>query len=212
MNCEKCNAIEAQFDQKVVTKKLRQYHLKGPNRESKILINALKSFDINGYSLLDIGGGIGSIDIELLKAGVISATNVEASSAYLKEAETEATKQGYTDQISLIQGDFVSVENQIKPAEIVTLDKVICCYDDMVSLVKASVEKAKNLYGVIYPRDTWWIKIVVGIENFIQRIKGTSFRVFVHPTIQVDRIVRENGMKRVFYRKLIDWQIVVYAR
>ena len=212
MNCEKCNAIEAQFDQKVVAKKLRQYHLKGPNRESKILIDALKSFNINGNSLLDIGGGFGGIAIELLNAGVISATNVEASSAYLKGAETEASKQGYLNQISLIQGDFVNVKGNIKPAEIVTLDKVICCYDDMVSLVKSSVEKAKNLYGVIYPRDTWWVKIMVWVENFIRKIKGNSFRVFVHPTREVDRIVRENGMKRVFYRKLIDWQIVVYAR
>jgi 2-polyprenyl-3-methyl-5-hydroxy-6-metoxy-1,4-benzoquinol methylase len=212
MDCEKCNTIEAQFDKKVVTKKLHQYRLKGPKKETKILINALKSFGINGHTLLDVGGGFGGLAIELLKVGVISATNVEASSAYLDGAKTEATRHGFIDQISLIQDDFVSVANQIKPAEIVTLDKVICCYDDMISLVKASVEKAKKLYGVIYPRDTWWVKLVIGIENFIRKAQGNGFRVFVHPTQEVDRIVRENGLKRVFYRELIDWQIVVYAR
>ena len=82
----------------------------------------------------------------------------------------------------------------------------------MVSLVSASVEKTTKLYGLIYPRDTWWVKVSIMVENLIRKIKGSSFRVFVHPTSEVDRIVRENGLKLAFCRNLIDWQIVVYAR
>lgn len=212
MDCEKCCVIAAQFDQKVVNKKLRQYRLKGPRKETKILINALKSLGIDGYTVLDVGGGFGALCFELLKAGVNSAVNVEASSAYVDDAREEAAKQGYSDQLTLIQGDFVSIENQIKPADIVTLDKVICCYDDMSSLVQTSVKKAIKFYGVIYPRSKWWVKLVIWIENFFRKIRGNNFRVFVYSTKEVDRIVRENGFKKVFIRELIVWQIVVYAR
>jgi hypothetical protein len=82
----------------------------------------------------------------------------------------------------------------------------------MVSLVSASVEKATKLYGLIYPRDTWWVKVSIMVENLIRKIKGNSFRVIVHPASEIDRIVKENGLKLAFSRNLIDWQIVIYTR
>ena len=68
------------------------------------------------------------------------------------------------------------------------------------------------MYGLIYPRDTWWVKAVTMVENFLWEIKGSNFRVYVHPSSEIDHIVRDNGLKLVFSRKLIDWEIVLYAR
>ena len=212
MNCEQCQAIETQFDHEVAASKVRKYHQSGPQKESKILIDALIELGVEGYALLDVGGGFGVLEYELLKAGLSSATNVESSSAYLEEARSEAIRQAVLDRISLIHGNFVSVKHQISPADIVTLDKVICCYDDMVSLVSASVEKTTKLYGLIYPRDTWWVKVSIMVENLIRKIKGSNFRVIVHPASEIDRIVKDNGLKLAFCRNLIDWQIVIYTR
>ena len=111
-----------------------------------------------------------------------------------------------------MHGDFVAIAHEVPPADIVTLDKVICCYDDMESLVAKSVQKANKLYAVIYPRDTWWVKAGIAVENLVRKLKGSNFRVIVHPTRAVDRLIKENGMEKRFYRALIDWQIVVYAR
>lgn len=212
MECDQCHSIETQFDYKVVARKVRLYHLNGLKKESKILIDALTDLGVEGHTLLDVGGGFGVLEFELLKAGVSIATNVETSSAYIDAAKNEIVRQVLLDQITIIHGDFVSVKHKVSPADIVTLDKVICCYEDVVSLVETSVEKANKLYGLIYPRNTWWVRAGVSIKNFIRKLKGNNFRMFVHPTLEVDRIIRENGLKMVFKKELIKWQIVVYAR
>jgi magnesium-protoporphyrin O-methyltransferase len=191
---------------------VRRYHEKGPKKETKILVEALLSEGVEGSSILDVGGGLGVLEFELIKAGASSATNVEASSAYIDAAREEASRQGLSAQIQHIHGDFVDLARDVPPADIVTLDKVLCCYDDMESLVRGSVEKAKKFYGLIYPRDTWWVKVMIGIENLFRKLKGNDFRVFVHPTEEVDSLIKEAGMKVLFYHELIDWQIVVYGR
>jgi magnesium-protoporphyrin O-methyltransferase len=212
MDCCQCQLIETQFDRELVAGKVRRYHEKGLKKETQILVEALIAQGVEGSSILDVGGGLGALEFELIKAGAFSATNVEASSAYVDAATEEASRQGRSAQIQHIHGNFVDVARDVLPADIVTLDKVICCYDNMDSLVSTSVEKAKQLYGVIYPRDRWWVKVAIGIENLLRRLRGSDFRVIVHPTREVDRIIKDNGMKVLFYDKLIDWQIVVYGR
>jgi hypothetical protein len=82
----------------------------------------------------------------------------------------------------------------------------------MESLGRGSVEKATKLYALIYPSDKWWVKVMIGIENLFRKLKGNDFRVFVHPTKEVDGLIKEAGMGVLFHRELIDWQIVVYGR
>jgi 2-polyprenyl-3-methyl-5-hydroxy-6-metoxy-1,4-benzoquinol methylase len=212
MDCCQCQLIETQFDRAAVESKVRRYYEKGPKKETKILVEALLSEGVEGSSILDVGGGLGVLEFELIKAGASGATNVEASSAYIDAAREEASRQALSDQIQHIHGDFVGLAPDVPPADIVTLDKVLCCYDDMESLVRGSVEKAKKLYGLIYPRNTWWVKVTIGIENLFRKLKGNNFRVFVHPTKEVDSLINDSGMRVLFQRDLIDWQIVVYGR
>ena len=212
MDCCQCDLIETQFDRETVAKKVERYHTQGLKKETEILVDALLAEGIEGCSVLDVGGGLGALEFELLKAGSSQATNVEASSAYIEAAKAESSRQGYSEKVSHVHGDFVTIAHEVPPADVVTLDKVICCYDDMESLVAKSVQKTNKLYGVIYPRDTWWVKAAIAVENLIRKLKGNDFRVIVHPTRAVDRLITENGMEKRFYRALIDWQIVVYVR
>lgn len=212
MNCCQCQSIEREFNLEYAQSKVRQYHENGAKKETEILIKALTAESVDMCSLLDIGGGLGVIEIELLKAGASEAINLEASSAYIEVAKEEAARQGLSDRIAHIHGDFIDLAPGIDPADIVIMDKVICCYDDFESLVKLSAEKAKKLYGLIYPRDTWWVKLAVAFENLIYRLQKNPFRVYVHPVNRIDRIIKDNGMKILFCKKLIDWQIVVYER
>ena len=212
MDCCQCQLIEAQFDRKSVESKVRKYHEKGLKKETRILVEALISEGIEGSSILDVGGGLGALEFELINAGAAHATNVEASSAYVDAASEEASRQGLSAQIQHIHADFVDVAQDVPAADIVTLDKVVCCYDDMRALVTSSVEKANRLYGLIYPRDTWWVKLGIGLENLLRRLRGNDFRVIVDPTQEVDRLIKDRGLTLRFHRNLIDWQIVVYGR
>lgn len=212
MNCCQCQGIEDLFDEKTVSKELADYRQKGPARTTRWMIDALKAEGVRGYALLDIGGGVGGIQHGLLAAGVHSATDVDASQAYLQAARKEARRRGLDEQIHFQHGNFVDLAAQIQPADIVTLDRVLCCYPDMQQMVQLSAARAKKLYGLVYPRDAWWVKVGMAVLNFFFRLQKSPFRTFIHPAEMVEDLVRRNGLKRRFYRQTPLWQVVVYAR
>lgn len=212
MNCCQCQGIEALFDDKTARKELKDYRRKGPSKTTRLLIEALEAEEVEGMTLLDIGGGIGAIQHELLKANAAGATHVDASSAYLAASRAEADRQGHTDRVDYRHGNFVDLASDIEPADIVTLDRVICCYHDMEALVGLSSALATKFYGVVYPRDTWWIKAGSALANLGLWLIRNPFRTFVHPTEAIEAIVRRHGFQRRFYRRTFLWQVVVYGR
>ncbi len=207
-----CEGIEQCFNSRRVTNDLESYRTRGLARSTRLLIEALRAQGVEGLTLLDIGGGVGGIIHALLRAGAREATDVDASTAYLAAAREEAARQGMADRITFAHGDFVALAPSLPAADIVTLDRVICCYDDMPALVKLSAERAEKLYGVVYPRDTWWIRLYIRLENVIQRIRRAPMRFFVHPTAAVEARIRAQGLERRFYKTAGPWQVVVYAR
>ncbi len=163
-------------------------------------------------TLLDIGGGVGAIQHELLKAGVARAVGVEASTAYINVVEDEAQRQGHADRISSRHGNFVDLAEDVQEANIVTLDRVICCYHDLESLVDLSSRRATALYGIVYPRETPLVRFAFGFINVSMRLRRNPFRLFVHPTATIDRLLRSNGFQLRYYSKTPIWQVAVYER
>ncbi len=213
MDCCQCPGIETRFDQKYVAKKLKEYRKNGPKKTTWQLIKALQAEGVDGMTLLDIGGGVGDIQHEMLRSGVRYATNNEASTAYLEACRQEAERLGYSNQIRHIQGNFVELAKDIAPADIVTLDRVICCYHDMPSLVNLSAQKARRFYGLVYPLDKWWIRLgILLYYNFRHWLLRNPMRIFVHPPEAVEAVIQSNGLERRFYRAMGPWQVVVYAR
>jgi len=212
MSCSHCVGIERQFDKKTAAKELKRYRKKGPSKTTQMLLSTLKANEIAGSTLLDIGGGVGAIQHELLEAGIREATGVDAASAYLEAVKEEADRLGHSDRMCFIYGDFVEKADQIHPADIVTLDRVICCYPDMDKLVQLSLERAKVYYALIFPRDTLRMKFFSHIANFILRIKRTPFRLYVHPTAKVRSLIEDRGFEQKFYRRTFIWQVMVYKR
>lgn len=212
MSCPQCCGIESLFDTKTASKDLRAYQKKGPSKTTRLLIQALKSEGVEGMTLLDIGGGIGAIQHELLKTGATQVTNVDASTAYIEAAKAEAERQGHVDRVTYHYGNFVDLAGAIEAADIVTLDRAICCYHDMPALVGQSAGLARKLYGLVYPRDIWWVKIGVALINFVSWLQRDPFRVFAHPSAAVDALIRQQGLTPRFYRKTLLWQVVVYER
>jgi magnesium-protoporphyrin O-methyltransferase len=201
------------FDQKYVAKKLKKYRKTGPKKTTVQLIEALRVEGIEGMTLLDIGGGVGDIQHKMLKLGVSTAIDNEASMAYLEACQQEAERLGHADRIRHIPGNFVEVAKDIASTDIVTLDRVICCYDDMPNLVRLSAEKARRFYGLVYPRDRWWIRLGMSIYyNFRFLLQRNPMRNFVHPTEAVEAVVRKSGLERRFYREMGLWQVAVYGR
>ncbi len=213
MECCQCEGIETRFNQEYVAKKLQRYREKGPKESTRILIEVLKETLDNDMTLLDIGSGIGDIQHALLGEGVRESFNCEASSAFIDACKQEAERQGNANRITHIKGDFVDIADSIPAADIVTLDRVICCYHDMPDLVIKSLAKARKLYGIVIPIDKWWVKLGTSFYyNLRFLIQQNPFRVFVHPTKAVEALIINKGYRNIFSQVKGTWQISVYEK
>lgn len=210
--CSHCIDAESLFSQRIAQRELRRYRRNGPRLTTRLLLQGIGPPRNHAVTLLDIGSGIGVIPHELLASGLAGAMVVEASAAYLQVSETEAARRGQRERLTYHHGDFVEIADTLAPADIVTLDRVICCYPDMEKLVEASVSKAKHLYGLVYPRERWLTRIGVTLVNLFLRLRGGAFRTYIHSGAAVEAIIQRNGFRRSFYDRTFLWQVVTYVR
>jgi tRNA1(Val) A37 N6-methylase TrmN6 len=133
--CVDTQAIDAYFDERKARRESEQYLRKGLAAHAKAMLAAVSGSSLQGASVLEIGGGIGGLQIELLQRGAAHATNVEVSTAYLAAAQTLAGQLGLADRVSYHRGDITRDTDAIPAADMVIMHRVICCYPDMPSLV-----------------------------------------------------------------------------
>jgi 2-polyprenyl-3-methyl-5-hydroxy-6-metoxy-1,4-benzoquinol methylase len=212
MPCNCCEITDNAFSVAEARAELGNYRRRGPMNQTKLVLDAIRSLNLKNAALLDIGGGIGAIHHELLKDVAREATHVDASSAYLKEAKQEATRRGHSERVSFIHADFTEVANQLPEADIVTLDRVVCCYPDFRRLLKAAAEHSRRALAFTYPRETWYMRIGLWVMNFLQRLRKDPFRVFLHPVSDMDALLISEGFQRVSLRRLFVWEMRLYQR
>ena len=158
---------------------------------TRALIEVLKAEGVEGSRLLDIGGGIGAIQHELLDAGVTHATSVEASGAYIDAARAESQRRGHAGRVTYLHGDVVDLADSVAPAEIVTLDRVINVYPEWERLVGVTAARAQRLYGLVHPRNTRMVRLVVSGMNGMLRLKNKPVRAAIRPYDSIERIARK---------------------
>jgi SAM-dependent methyltransferase len=199
------------FTQAKAAKELQQYRLKGPGRTTRLLLDGLTKAGLAHGSLLDVGAGIGTLTLEMIKRGTTNASVVDASSAYLTAASEEATRLLPRAQIQFVHGDFVSIADQMPAADVVTLDRVICCYPLYEPLLAQALRHAERGFAYSYPRDRWYVKVVVWLENVI-RSRKSSFRTFVHPESQMKQLIEDAGFELVTHDSTIAWSADVFVK
>ena len=212
MSCACCTDYQTTFDRKLAETELADYYSKGLKKMTRPLVDALQKQDLKGLSLLDIGGGIGVIVFELMKMGASKATNVEISQAYADVFQKEAARRGLSEKTQNLPGDFIDLAPQIEPADIVTLDKVICCYPDYKALVSLSIEKARKYYALILPRDTWWVKLLEFFEQPRRRWQGKTCKTFIHPVAKIEQLVAAAGFRKIEQLTQREWLILLFKK
>src|SRR5205085_7538101 len=135
VTCSHCAGIEQQFGRKKAEKELQRFCGRGPVPSTQRLIDDLRAAGVANASLLDIGGGVGAIHHALLDVGASSAVQVDVSADYIDVSRDEAARRDHVDRVRFVHGDFVRVASGLPDADIVTLDRVICCYRGMEALV-----------------------------------------------------------------------------
>jgi magnesium-protoporphyrin O-methyltransferase len=191
---------------------LRRYRKSGVDGATKALIDAIKAQGIVGASLLDVGGGIGAIQLELLAAGLGTAQSVDATEAYVEVARTEAARRGYGDRTRHLLGTLAEIGDAVEPADFVTLDKVVCCDPDVVALLGSVSARARRIVGLVYPRVTWWNRLAARAISAWGRVTRDPTRWHLHETARVDGLLREAGFVRRTVAETFIWQVALYVR
>ncbi len=212
MTCAHCIGSENIFNKKEAQKNLKRYNKKGPNKTTTLLLNALEQENLTGLSLLDIGGGIGVIQIELLKKGLSQATDVDASQAFISAARQLAAKENLDKKTRHIYADFMDCHQDVEEHDIVTLEKVVCCYPYVEELISHSTAKAQKYYGLVYPLDGTVARAVNKLAHLYFKITGNPFRTQIHSEKMMDSLICESGFRRIFYSRIFPWNIALYKR
>jgi hypothetical protein len=213
MTCSaQCCGIDEVFDSRLAKRELDKYRKTGPRRWTKRLLDAIREEGVADATVLDIGGGIGTIAHELLGAGAARATLIDASAANLAAAQDEKERRLAGAELELRHGDFVSVADDISVADVVVLDRVVCCYPDMQLLIAASTGRARRLYGITYPRDGWWVRVVIAVQNAVRRVRRNAFRVYVYSNPAIDDVIRHAGFSRLQHERGLVWVVALYER
>src|SRR5512140_3670188 len=181
MPCNCCEITDQTFGEADARADLKRYRKKGPAAQTLEILKAIRTRGLHDATLLDVGGGVGAIHHELLGETASEATHVDASGAYLKAAEEEADRRGHGSHLRFMQADFTDVASELPEADIVTLDRVVCCYPDFRALLSAAAGRSRRLLAMSYPREVWYVRAVIKIMDFFQSLRRDPFRVFVHP-------------------------------
>lgn len=210
--CGHCQDAGKFFNLRTAKRELRRYKRKGPNKSTRLLLDEIRKTDLSDKTLLDIGGGVGTISFELIEHGIEFSTHVDASEAYLEISKKEAENRKLKDRIDYKFADFTKISKDTTNADIVTLDRVICCYPDMEKLVDCSTEKANLYYGIVFPRERWPVRLGMKIGNAWFKLRGSDFRTYLHSPENMDAKIRSNNFQMVRQMKTIIWKAVLYKR
>lgn len=191
---------------------LQRWHdgrLYQPTRE---LLEIIRRQGVEGARVLDIGAGVGAVHVGLLEAGAASAVDVDASREFLATARAEAERRGLRGRVEYRYGDAVELAGELRAADVVTLDSVICCYPYLEPLLAAATRSGPRLVGITYPRDVWWMRAFMRLYNLAQAVRRSPARYFVHRHAQLERWMADAGYRSVHEGGPRVWRVVLYRR
>ena len=179
-------ACEHVFDDKTARDDLRALRRDGPPWATRTLVDALADgLSLDGLTVVDIGAGVGAVHLALLERGAQCAVDLDGSSASVAAAREEADRRGVADRVSYLVGDATALAATLEPADLVALDRVVCCYADAPALMATAAGLARRRIGFVFPRDTWWARAAVTLANPVMFRGSAGYRMRIHPAAAV---------------------------
>ena len=200
------------FSEKNAAGEARRYRRKGLDGTSRRIAHLLTERGVEGKTLLEVGGGMGAIEIDLLKAGIVRAVNVELTPTYEVAAGELLREAGLADRVERRVMDFAEAGTEVETADIVVLNRVICCYPDMPKLASAAAERTREVLVMSFPNRRWWTRLGLTLANFGFRVVGMQFRVFLHPPELIRAAVQQHGFRTRFNERGLLWQVNEFER
>jgi hypothetical protein len=176
------------------------------------MVSFLAGMGLEGATVLEIGGGVGEIQIELLKSGAARAVNLELSPAYEAEATELLRDSGLQARVDRRVHDIAAEPGAVAPADFVVLNRVVCCYPDYERLLGAAAGHARRALVFSYPPRNGLSRSIVGVENLVFRLQRQEFRTFAHPPSAMFGVLERHGFRRTYQHHALVWQVAGLER
>lgn len=210
--CRPPHDLDKMFNASTARRDADGYLRDGLDKQAQLVVDFLTSRGMAGGSVLEIGSGAGGLHLELLKAGAARATSVDLSPAYVEAARGLADRLGLADRVDHRLLDFARQGESVGEADVVVMNRVVCCYPDMPGLVRPAARHARRLLALVFPRDAWWMRLGGRLLNAWMWLTRSAFRLFMHPPAAIIATVEQAGLKTVYDRHSGPWRIVVFQR
>jgi 16S rRNA G966 N2-methylase RsmD len=203
---------DAFFGERFARRMAARYRRRGLDRTARRIVAYLEASGIEDATVLEVGGGVGEIQIELLKRGARRAVNLELSAAYDREARELLADAGLTGRVDRRMLDIAVAPDAVEPADAVVLHRVVCCYPDYRRLLSAAGSKADRLLVFSHPPRNVVTRTAMAWENGWRRLKGDSFRTFVHPPREMVAVLADAGLSPTYRWRGLGWRVVGLER
>lgn len=200
------------FSPRFARRTAKRYRRRGLDKTARRMVEFLEQGGIEGATVLEIGGGVGEIQIELLKRGAAHALNLELSPAYDKEAKKLLSEAGLEHKARRRLHDIAADRDDVEPADVVVLHRVVCCYPDYEQLLTAAAEHARRRVVFSHPPRNAISRLVVAAQNLVFTLLRREFRTFAHPPSAMLSVLREHGLRATFAHRGLVWQVVGLQR
>jgi magnesium-protoporphyrin O-methyltransferase len=186
----------------------RRYRKRGLDRTATRMVEFLTAHGVDGASVLEIGGGIGDLQLELLRRGAARATNLELVDSYDADAQTLASDAGIADRVTRRRLDLATSPDAVEPHDIVVLHRVVCCYPDYERLLAAAADHARRLLVFSHPPRNAVCHLVVAAENLFFRLRRTPFRTYVHDPVAMTAAAQRGRLQAAYLHRGFVWHVV----
>jgi 2-polyprenyl-3-methyl-5-hydroxy-6-metoxy-1,4-benzoquinol methylase len=202
---------EKMFGRKPAEREARRFRKRGLRGSAKALAELVG--EVRDESVLEVGGGIGAIEIALLDAGATRATNVELATTYEDTARALLAERGLSERVDRRLGDFVAEADAIAPHDVVVMHRVVCCYPDVDALVGTAADRASRRMVLTYPQERVVVRAAFRIGNAVLRLRGSSFRAYVHPVRRIEAAAEAHGLTPTERRRHgLLWESLALSR
>lgn len=196
----------AQFDSAFAGRMAKRYRRSGLTRPERRLVEFLAAGGLDGATVLEIGGGVGEVGIELLRRGAARVTTLELSSAYDAEAARLAAEAGVADRVQRRIAD-IAAGDAVEDADLVVLHRVVCCYHDAERLLTAAAERCRARLAFSHPPRDPVTRVLSAVENAVSRARGSDFRSYIHPPAEMLAALEARGLRPVLHVPGPIWQV-----
>jgi magnesium-protoporphyrin O-methyltransferase len=200
------------FDPRAARRSLEHYREKGLDRLERMMLASAVGAGLEMARVLDIGGGVGALQSELLEAGAASGEVVELVSAYEPYARELAKERGLDSRSTFRVADVLERPDDVEPAEIVLLNRVVCCSAEGVRLTAVAAHVARRRLVLSFPRERALVRVGIRLANAWSWLLRRSFRVFRHPRAALVGAAEAEGLRLVDDGRVSLWEFASFER